>query len=100
MDEAIVGWANKIPVDQIARVVAYLTARLLSESRPGPAAGGNHLTSEAEHLLTARELAARLNLPESWVRSEQRAGRLPYLRLGKYIRFNWSEVEQALGQRG
>lgn len=98
MDEAVIRWAKEIPLDQIASVVAYLTARLLSESSPSPVVSGNHPGAGApEHLLNARELAARLNLPESWVRTEQRAGRLPYLRLGKYIRFSWSEVERALG---
>ncbi len=33
-------------------------------------------------------------MPESWVRTEERAGRLPGIRLGKYVRFKLGEVER------
>jgi excisionase family DNA binding protein len=41
-----------------------------------------------ERLLTAGEVADLLNLPESWVREATRQGRLPHLRLGRYIRYH------------
>ena len=34
-----------------------------------------------ERLLTAGEVAERLTVPESWVRAETRAGRMPCLEL-------------------
>jgi excisionase family DNA binding protein len=81
-------------------VLAFLSARLLAE-------GGSSRTCEhssesardAENLLTAGELAERLNLPESWVRTEERAGRIPGLRLGRYVRFRLRDVERALAER-
>jgi excisionase family DNA binding protein len=57
----------------------------------------------SERLLTAAEVAERLSVPESWVRQETRAGRLPCLELGRYRRYDWPAVgawleEQRVGQ--
>ena len=54
---------------------------------------------ETEPLVDAKVLAQHLGTPESWVRGEQRAGRIPYLKLGRYIRFKIREVEAALAAR-
>ena len=56
-----------------------------------------------ERLLTAAEVAERLSVPESWVRAETRAGRMPHLELGRYRRYDWPAVvswleEQRAGQ--
>jgi excisionase family DNA binding protein len=54
-----------------------------------------------ERLLTASEVAELLALPESWVREATREGRLPYLALGRYRRYDrqaiaaWLEDQQA-----
>jgi excisionase family DNA binding protein len=45
-----------------------------------------------ERLLTAAEVAERLSVPESWVRAETRAGRMPHFPLGRYRRYDWSAV--------
>ena len=45
-----------------------------------------------ERLLTAGEVAERLTVPESWVRAETRAGRMPCLELGRYRRYEWDAV--------
>ena len=57
-------------------------------------------------LLTAAELAARLAVPQSWVREKTRERArvrdhdpLPVVRLGKYVRFNWAEVEKWLARQ-
>jgi excisionase family DNA binding protein len=57
----------------------------------------------SDRLLTAREVAERLSVPESWVRQETRAGRMPCLELGRYRRYEWPAVvawleEQRAGQ--
>lgn len=49
-------------------------------------------------LIDAAELAARLRVPESWVRNRTRARtpraeRIPCLRLGRYVRFRWDSAE-------
>ncbi len=54
----------------------------------------------ANRLLTAAEVAEHLNVPESWVRQETRAGRLPCLELGRYRRYQLDAVHAWLeGQR-
>ena len=100
IDAVVVDWARRVPFDQIPCVLAFLSARLLAE-------GGSDRSCEhkgesardAENLLTAGELAARLNLPESWVRTEERGGRIPSFRLGRYVRFKLRDVERTLAER-
>jgi excisionase family DNA binding protein len=43
-------------------------------------------------LLNAAEVADRLSVPESWVRQESRAGRMPHVELGRYRRYDWEAV--------
>jgi excisionase family DNA binding protein len=100
IDAAVVEWAKRIPVAQIPAVLAFLAARLITEGRTGRDNEGNGASAaESEKLLTAGELAGRLNLPESWVRNEERAGRIPGIRAGKYVRFKLSDVERSLAER-
>src|SRR4051812_37592482 len=53
----------------------------------------------AKPLLDASEAAALLNVPESWVRSEARAGRIPSVSLGRYIRFKRDQLSDWLDRR-
>lgn len=46
-----------------------------------------------EQLLTAEEVAARLAVPVSWVRSSTRTGAIPHVQLGRYLRYRWPDVE-------
>jgi excisionase family DNA binding protein len=45
-----------------------------------------------DRLLTAAEVADLLSVPESWIRRETRAGRLPHVKLGRYKRYDWLAV--------
>lgn len=45
-----------------------------------------------DRLLTAAEVAELLSVPESWIRQETRAGRLPCLELGRYRRYDRTAV--------
>lgn len=50
-------------------------------------------------LLTVAEIAAALKVPISWVYERTRrsgSDRIPHIKLGKYLRFRWSEVGQWL----
>lgn len=52
----------------------------------------------ASELVDSVELAARLRVPPSWVRSRTRARtprpeRIPCVRLGRYVRFEWGSRE-------
>jgi excisionase family DNA binding protein len=43
-------------------------------------------------LLTAAELAERLSVPASWPLEQARAGNIPHVRLGRYVRFEWEDI--------
>jgi len=58
---------------------------------------------EHAHILKAEQLGECLKVPVSWVyeNTRRRAGRrnddpLPFIRMGKYLRFYWPEVEKWL----
>jgi excisionase family DNA binding protein len=42
--------------------------------------------------MTAEELAVRLHVTLAWVYAETRAGRIPHLRLGRYVRYRRSTI--------
>lgn len=42
--------------------------------------------------LDARQASTILNVPASWIAAEARAGRIPHVRLGRYVRFNGDEL--------
>lgn len=57
-------------------------------------------------LLTPEELAARLAVPPSWIREKTRERArvrdkdpLPFVRLGKYVRFRWTDVENWIARQ-
>ena len=52
-----------------------------------------------EPLLTAKQVAELLAVPESWVREATRDGRLPHLRLGRYRRYQAQAIEAWLSEQ-
>lgn len=54
-------------------------------------------------LLTPAQLAARLQLPVSWVyeHTQSKASNpLPVLRCGKHLRFAWNDIEHWMREQG
>jgi hypothetical protein len=52
--------------------------------------------SQSYEFIDSKGLAARWNLPESWVREQVRSRSvdpLPHVRFGKYVRFRWGSPE-------
>jgi excisionase family DNA binding protein len=49
-------------------------------------------------LLTVDEVAAILRVPKSWIYAH--LSELPTIRLGRYIRFKWSDIDEFLSRRG
>lgn len=45
-----------------------------------------------DRLLTAEEVAELLSVPPRWVREHTRSGKLPHVRLGRYVRFDRADV--------
>ncbi len=63
-----------------------------------------HTTFGTYEFIDSRELAARWNVPESWVRDHVRSRAedpLPHVNLGKYVRFLWGspELEEWIARR-
>ena len=57
---------------------------------------------DREELLTTDELAEHYKVPKSWVYNQTKyrgPGCMPRLRMGKYLRFRLSDVEQWLEQK-
>ena len=52
-----------------------------------------------ERLLTAKEVAERLAVPESWVREATRDERLPHLSLGRYRRYSPEAIDAWLAEQ-
>ena len=46
-----------------------------------------------DRLLTAEELAERLGVPAKWPLAQARAGAIPCVRLGRYVRFNTDDID-------
>ena len=44
-------------------------------------------------LLTADEVAAVLRVSKAWVYAQTRAGRIPHVRLGRYVRYRLQAIE-------
>ena len=44
-------------------------------------------------LIDAKAAGALLSLPHTWLLAEARADRIPYVKLGRYTRFNAEELE-------
>ena len=86
-------YVAELPAEELPRLAAALLARMLApQPAPVQAAG-------PQPLLNAKELARHLNVPESWVRSEARAGHIPSVPVGRYVRFRLEDVEAALARK-
>jgi excisionase family DNA binding protein len=45
-----------------------------------------------QNLISIREMAKKLNVPVSWLYSRTRTNDIPHYKVGKYVRFDESEV--------
>jgi excisionase family DNA binding protein len=56
--------------------------------------------NDYEQLATVKELAQHLKVPESWIYDKtKRGGDIPVKRIGKYLRFSLSDVEDWLEKK-
>lgn len=52
--------------------------------------------TEPRHLLTLGEISKRLQVKPSWVYEKSRRGEIPHLKVGRYLRFRWADIERWL----
>ncbi len=50
-------------------------------------------------LITAEELANKLQVPKSWIYGQTRNDRIPCIRIGKHIRFDEEQIESWLREQ-
>jgi excisionase family DNA binding protein len=56
-------------------------------------------TRREDRLRTAGEIGDFLGVPASWVYAQARAERIPYIRLGRYVRFDHESVAEWARER-
>ena len=83
-------------LEQLKGLEGRVMARLLLGATEQPTA--TRATADVR-LLTAKQVAACLEVKESWVQSEARANRIPKRMVGRYVRFELGEVRRVLEQR-
>jgi excisionase family DNA binding protein len=49
-------------------------------------------------LLTAKDLATKLGVTTGWIYAAVRAGAIPYVRLGRYVRFRAESIDWWLSE--
>ena len=84
-----------VPPGTRNNLIARLSALILALTA-APAAAAPAAPIAAAPLLTAAEMAKRLRVHESAVRTMEREGRIPGVRIGRYVRFRAEEVEALL----
>jgi excisionase family DNA binding protein len=52
-----------------------------------------------QNLIGIKEMASKLNVPISWLYSRTRTNDIPHYKVGKYVRFNESEVWEWLKKK-
>jgi len=72
----MMGERVRLADDDLARLAGLLAERI----------------APAEPLADAKAASAALGVPASWVLAEARAGRIPHVRLGHYVRFDLAEL--------
>ena len=97
LSETLRRYAQELPYEELPALVGELEAakarvwsRLARHEQEEPPA------SDGENLLDAEAMARRLDVPQSWLREQARRGRIPYIRLGHYMRFDPRAVVRRL----
>ena len=52
----------------------------------------NNDATKLQPLLNVDELAERLNVQKGWIYERTSRGDIPFIKVGKYVRFEWSAI--------
>ena len=86
------GWAA-FPRTAIAEALAYAQQNPIVPVVPTTTAV---IAEKTEKLMTSRQLAERLHIGVKRIEGYARAGKLPHVRMGRSLRFNYRDVEAAV----
>jgi hypothetical protein len=98
-------FANNHPLfrQQLAELVRQYVRRPLAPDPPAPAIEEPEQTDSrmdpVVRLLTAEEVQELTSIKKTWWLAEARADRIPHIRAGKYVRFEYPTVVQFLRER-
>jgi hypothetical protein len=93
VSEINIGGLNR---EELVRLIGEAVTRLLLMRTPAPESVAQPRPGD---LLTAKQLAELWNIPETWIVSEARAGRIPKVMVGRYPRFDPVKVRIAIESR-
>ena len=88
-----------LPIEMLPAVLIHLTAmqaRIAARLATVPIPASPTVDSPADDWLTPKEVAAYRKVPVSWVRENARRGKLRSHKLGHYVRFRRSELDEDL----
>ena len=77
-----------------------LKTNLLTRSLTTEEEGLAPKTKLTNKYLTIEELSEVLQIPKSWIYERTRKNQIPYKKIGKYLRFHLSEVEEWINKEG
>lgn len=86
----------KVKTRRVARAPFQPPEGLVGLSMEVPSERERRMT--VDRLLTAAEVAERLNVSTAWIYEAVGSGRIPHIRLGRSVRFGWPDVEAWLEQ--
>lgn len=78
---------------EVRRRLAEATLKLAGDPEPATAAPKRVESASPTGLLKAKQAADRLGVDESWIMREKDAGRLPFVRVGRWVRFRPADID-------
>lgn len=57
------------------------------------------MSATGDRLLEAKDVAAMLSVPVTWVRGHTRSGAIPHVPLGRYVRYDRGDIETWMESR-
>lgn len=90
---------DKLPIEVLPAMLIHLAAvqaRIAARLTTAPTPSFPAPDATADEWLTPKEVGAYRKVPESWVRENARRGKLRSHKLGHYVRFRRSELDEDL----
>lgn len=104
LNAALRRFADELPPDGLPTFLGVLeTAKVIAWSRLLVAQRGGQndpSAATASNLVDAEAMARELDVPKSWLLDAARQGRVPCVHVGRYVRFDPTDVRRAITECG